>query len=382
MSNLIENLFITYSKFHENTISTKYLPYQKIEKLIYKHSKSGVFEYSIIGKSTENVDINMFKYGTGITKVLIWSQMHGDETTGTQAVFDIFNLLSSENENTKLLSIIKSECTLYFIPMLNPDGALKHKRRNSCDVDINRDARAVQSPEAKILAEIVNTIKPDFGFNLHDQEIYYSAGNTAKPATISFLTPSFNFEKSINESRISSMKLIVEMNKVLQNYIPGCIGRYNDDFMPNAFGDIIQKSGTATILIESGGYKDDDEKQFVRKLNYISILSGLISISDKSYIDNSISDYGKIPFNKKNAFFDIIYRNVKIDKNGNELSIDVGLRKKTILNNQSLTFEYQYFIDDIGDLSDYFAYEELQECPIPRDLIFLGSFIENYSIIK
>ncbi|GAH27551.1 unnamed protein product, partial [marine sediment metagenome] len=58
----------------------------------------------------------------------------------------------------------------------------------------------------------------------------------------------------------------------IQKYAPGQVGRYNDDFEPRAFGDNIQKWGTSTILIESGGFQNDTEKQEIRKLNYVSIL--------------------------------------------------------------------------------------------------------------
>ena len=44
------------------------------------------------------------------------------------------------------------------------------------------------------------------------------------------------------------------------------MGRYSDEFEPRAFGDNIQKWGTNTILIESGGIFGDEEKQYLRKL--------------------------------------------------------------------------------------------------------------------
>ncbi|MDZ7613027.1 MAG: hypothetical protein U5K51_04450 [Flavobacteriaceae bacterium] len=47
------------------------------------------------------------------------------------------------------------------------------------------------------------------------------------------------------------MKVIVEIDKVVQQYAPGQTGRYDDEFEPRAFGDNIQKWGTSAILIES-----------------------------------------------------------------------------------------------------------------------------------
>ena len=87
------------------------------------------------------------------------------------------------------------------------------------------------------------------------------------------------------------MKVIVFMNSIIQKYAPGQVGRYNDDFEPRAFGDNIQKWGTSAILIESGGYKNDVEKQEIRKLNFVSILSACYTIANGNYKKISIEDY-------------------------------------------------------------------------------------------
>ena len=55
--------------------------------------------------------------------------------------------------------------TLYFLPMVNPDGAERFKRRNFYDIDLNRDASRLQCPEAVILKSVFDSLKADFGFN-------------------------------------------------------------------------------------------------------------------------------------------------------------------------------------------------------------------------
>src|SRR5690606_32991878 len=100
----------------------------------------------------------------------------------------------------------------------------------------------------------------------------------------------------------NAMKVIVFMNRILQKYAPGQVGRYNDDFEPRAFGDNIQKWGTSAILIESGGYPGDVEKQEIRKLNYVSILSAIYTIAMGNYKDMPLEDYGKIPENDRKLF--------------------------------------------------------------------------------
>ena len=345
-------LYKTYETYKEQKLSHRRIKHNDILSLI-KNRNSGVFKISEIGKSFEGREIYLLKAGTGKIKVMLWSQMHGDEPTATQALFDIFNFFEHPEDLKDEPELILKNCTLYFIPMLNPDGAKRFQRRNAQDIDINRDALRLESPEAKLLMKYRDAVNPDFGFNLHDQDVWYSAGNTKYPATLSFLTPAFDNEKTINESRKKSMQLIAEMNDVLQNFIPNQIGRYSDDFMPTAFGDNIQKKGTSTILIESGGFADDQERQIVRKLNFVAILYALYSISNNNFVIKEITDYEKIPFNKKNKLFDYIIRNAAIPNNNMKYKADIGIRSRSLHDKD--IFE----IEEIGDLSQNYASFEI-----------------------
>ena len=347
-----KQLYDTYENYKEKSLFHRRLKHNDIFSLIEKRN-SEVFEISEIGKSFDGREIFMLKAGKGDKKVMLWSQMHGNEPTATQTLFDIFNFFENPAFLKDEAKQILSSRTLYFIPLLNPDGAEKFQRRNAQEIDINRDALRLESPEAKLLMTLRDEINPEFGFNLHDQDIWYSAGDTKFPATLSFLTPASDKEKSINVSRKKSIQLIADMNTILQNFIPNQIGRYSDDFMPTAFGDNIQKRGTSTILIESGGFADDPEKQIVRKLNFIAILYALKSIGNNNFENKTIDDYKKIPFNKKNKLFDYIIRNAQIQKNNLKYKADIGIRSK------SLPDKDIFEIDDIGDLSQNFAYSEI-----------------------
>ena len=44
---------------------------------------------------------------------------------------------------------ILSSLTLYIVPMLNPDGAARFQRRNAQQIDVNRDALSLQTPEGR-----------------------------------------------------------------------------------------------------------------------------------------------------------------------------------------------------------------------------------------
>jgi hypothetical protein len=263
--------------------------------------------------------------------------------------------LDSPDFTAEKQAILES-CTLHFLPMLNPDGAEVFQRRNRLGVDINRDALRLQSPESRTLKRIRDSLEADFGFNLHDQSTYYNAERTEKPATISYLAPAYNYEKEINDVRAHAMKVIIFMNGIIQKYAPGQVGRYNDDFEPRAFGDNIQKWGTSTILIESGGYPDDVEKQEIRKLNYVSILSAIYTIAKGNYKDIPLENYEKIPENDR-KLFDLKIEKATYPLLGEDYVIDIGMNRLEVEQEDHDDFWYSSRIIDLGDLSTYYGYE-------------------------
>ena len=154
------------------------------------------------------------------------------------------------------------------------------------------------------------------------------------------------------------MKVIVFMNAIIQQYAPGQVGRYNDDFEPRAFGDNIQKWGTSTILIESGGYANDVEKQEIRKLNYVSILSAIYTIAKKNYTEIPLADYEKIPQNDR-KLFDLKIENATYPLLGGKYRLDIGVHRLEVDNEAHNDFYYSSRIIDQGDLSTYYGYETL-----------------------
>lgn len=353
--NFAKQLFENYEKYKETTIKNRRFKHADISPLI--KALKPPFIVSKEGTSLEGRPIYLIKYGKGETKVLLWSQMHGDEPTATMAIMDIFNFLSKEDEYNSVRQLIADSLTLYFIPMLNPDGADEFRRRTALNVDLNRDALRLQTPEGQLLKNMRDEIEADWGFNLHDQSRYYSVGNTNKTATISFLAPAFNYPKDINPIRKRAMQQIGLMNETIQQFIPKHVAKYNDSFEPRAFGDNIQKWGTSTILIESGGYKNDPEKQFIRKINFVGLVTTFQDIALKRYTTNSLQGYEDIPFNGR-YFHELLIRNATIRKSGAPYILDIGFRRDELQFNKNKSFYYESYIADLGDLSNYFGYKE------------------------
>ncbi|HYG40919.1 MAG TPA: M14 family zinc carboxypeptidase [Cytophagales bacterium] len=353
---MIDKLLASYNLFNEEKITHRRFKHKDIVDLLEKFKWNPDFVIEEVGKSIEGRPIFLVKIGHGKVKVLLWSQMHGNEPTATMALMDIFNFFNISDEFDDFRKTILKELSLYFIPMLNPDGAEVFTRRNALNIDINRDALLLECPESKILKNVRDKILPDFGFNLHDMDTRYAVGNTGKPATISFLAPPYDEKKTINQVREKAMKVIVSLNKLLENYIPGQIGKWDDEFEPRAFGDNIQKWGTSTILVESQGSHNDPEKQFVRKLNFILLLKAFDVIADQSFLKEDINHYNKIPFNSR-TFFNLVIRNAKLHLNNKVFKIDIGINRYEI--EEESGFSFESVIEEIGDMSIFYGYEEL-----------------------
>ncbi len=352
-----QHLYQSYERYKEKTLTHRKFKHSDIIPLIEKLKHQNEYTVTKVGESVEHRDLNLISIGKGKTKIFLWSQMHGDESTATAALFDIFNFLSDPS-NKQFCNELLSKVTLYFLPMVNPDGAERFKRRNAYDIDLNRDASKLQTPEAKILKNVFDDLKAEFGFNLHDQSHRYSVGQSFRTAALSFLAPAFNYEKDVNNIRERAIQVIGNMYQALSLFIPGHIAKYSDDYEPRAFGDNFQKWGTSTILIESGGWNDDPEKQFLRKLNFIAILSAIKTIADESYKETSKDVYESIPFNDK-YIFDVILRNVQIENGKENIKVDIGINLDEIGDLDGKKFYFKSQVADLGDLSIFYSFKDI-----------------------
>ena len=349
----VKEMSAAFDTYKEGKITDRRFTHAALQPLIQGHAPA--FRVSLLGKSVMGKSISSLDWGTGPTKVMLWSQMHGNESTATMALFDLFNFLSAKDDGYDALrSLLRSQLQLKFIPMLNPDGADEFKRRNALDIDLNRDAISLISPEAVILKKARDDFEPEFGFNLHDQQIYYNVVNTPKQATISLLAPAFNEATDINEVRGRAMQTIAGMNELLQELIPGQVGKYDDAFEPRAFGDNIQKWGTSTILIESGGLVGDTEKQEIRKINFMILLNALHSIATKGYTQYSTEAYFAIPDNGF-QLMDLVINEVEVPVNGRFYPVDLGIRRKETESAGGYFFNAS--VEDLGDMQVFFGLE-------------------------
>jgi hypothetical protein len=319
-----------------------------VEKMNEIHQMNPAIELSEAGQSVEGRSIRMFSFGRGKIKVLLWSQMHGDEPTATAALLAIFNFFA-QNFNSTLVQELYRQLQIHALVMLNPDGAERLQRRNSQGIDINRDARNLQTAEGRILKKVKEEIQPDFGFNLHEMRGRETVGESGEILTIALMAPPFNAANDNSPARIRAKKLTIIIKDALEPLISGHIARYKADYMPRAFGDIFQNCGVSTVLLESGLPSNKDPHQLLR-LDFVSFLAAFCAISDGSIEKADEQIYEKIPLEGTNLF-DLLIKNIWI-YNGREIPpfrADIGINIELRWKNDQIITES--VIEDIGDLS-------------------------------
>nr|WP_298655396.1 M14 family zinc carboxypeptidase [uncultured Flavobacterium sp.] len=293
------------------------------------------FVSEIIGYSVLNLPILAIKFGNGPRKILIWSQMHGNEATSTKGLLDYLNYL---NTDVNAYTALSNQFTVVVVPLLNPDGAKQYTRENANGVDLNRDAFECTQPESIVLRNLVHQFQPDYCFNLHDQRTLFGLLESKKPATISFLTAAYDESRLFNTTRESAAKVIVAMHQELERYIPGQVGRFDDSFNINCTGDYFTSTKIPTILFEAGHFQNDYDREEVRKFVFISLKTAFYCIYENVVVDSVIEKYLDIYENNK-CFADIIFKNVKIIENNVEKIINFAVNYKEVLFDNSVIFE-------------------------------------------
>lgn len=310
-----------FLKQHE--INNRYVTNFTLEKVLQGLDKN-IFDLSVAGKSVLQKNIYRINFGTGDFKILLWSQMHGNESTTTRAVFNFLNSVGSQSEILKFF-------TFTFLPILNPDGAEAFTRVNANNVDLNRDSDQLTQPESKLLRGIFDDFKPDLALNMHDQRSIFAAGDTNNPATLSFLAPAYNDSCDINDTRMFAMQLIASIRSTIAPTMVQNIGRFDDAFNINCIGDMFTYLNVPTILFEAGFSVNDYQRTVAQNLVEGCLNSLLTSIMTSDYKKFTVNEYLSIPENTKN-FVDIITSNFTTDNCNVSNTLPIVFKEELINN--------------------------------------------------
>lgn len=315
-------------------------------------SEPELFQIEKIAESVEGRSIHHVSVGSGTTRVLLWSQMHGDEPTATSALLDIFEYVRRHREEPAVRRIL-SNLTLNAVPMLNPDGAERFQRRNAQSIDVNRDALRLQTPEGRALKALRDRLDPAVGFNLHNQSWRTSVGDPPRPASISLLSVAYDEARSENAGRRLTKKLCAVIRDSLEPFASGQIGRYDDEFEVRAFGDNVTLWGTPVVLIETGAWPSEQPDPALVRLNFIGILSALDALATGRVERADPRRYESLPMNESRLLYALVKSANVINGAGVPPFIaDIGIvaNRRVRLNDGRRELQTTLSIEDMGDL--------------------------------
>ncbi|NKB88105.1 MAG: peptidase M14 [Acidobacteria bacterium] len=323
------------------------------------------FKVAEIGRSIEDRPIRRIDFGRGETTALLWSQMHGNESTASRTLMDLIAYFESHPDDPRVARI-ERELHVTFVPVLNPDGAARFVRHNAVGIDVNRDAKQLATPEARALKAVRDELDARWGFNLHDQNVRTRLGSTGRDVRIALLAPPPD-HGATSPANAAARQMCSYLAETLEPIVGDQIARYNESFNPRAFGDLMTRWGTSVVLIESGGELADPHKERLRTANFVAIISALDAIATGRWEHSSPTRYLNLPLNAP-WVYDLLVRGASIALPGRE-----PVRADFAVNFDDTLAETGGSVAEVGDLEEVPSLREIDATglyfvPDPRSL--------------
>jgi predicted deacylase len=112
----------------------------------------------VIGESGRGRPMQMVEFGdTNATRhIMIIGRQHPPEATGTMALMPFVEEMAGPSP---LAREFREHFRVHVVPLVNPDGVdLGHWRHNTGGVDLNRDWRAFNQPETRVVRDALTRI--------------------------------------------------------------------------------------------------------------------------------------------------------------------------------------------------------------------------------
>jgi hypothetical protein len=160
---------------------------EKLLALVERLRGDERFTITVAGTSVNGVPIHHVRFGRGAVKVLLVAFPDCMEPIGGLTVYSVLTLLAERNA-----ALLAADVEWHIVPCIDPDGAIQNERWTQQPFSIERfvkgyfvQARSEQvdnsfpishkklvwtqpSREAAVLKEILDRVRPDFFFSLHN----------------------------------------------------------------------------------------------------------------------------------------------------------------------------------------------------------------------
>ena len=245
--------------------------------------------------SATGMKIPVLKFSTGEfgkdekkLKVLLFAQQHGNEPSGKEGVLMLLSRFASGE-----LSQLLQNLDIAIIPMMNPDGNEKDRRRNGNGADLNRDHLLLLQPENQGLHKFFNKYLFEVSMDVHEygpfSEDWMDRGYRKNSNVTAGILTNINTPQAIRTySRTKYFPwLTAQMNKTgysFSEYTPG--GPPEVEYIRQSTFDIndgrqsIGSLGTLSFIQEGMNGRDSIDNievraksQMTAMLNYLQFMS-------------------------------------------------------------------------------------------------------------
>ncbi|MFC0272495.1 M14 family zinc carboxypeptidase [Metabacillus herbersteinensis] len=273
---------------------TDYAEMVKRLKQIESNSQ-GKVALEVVGQSNRGRDIYKARVGNGDRVVLIESEIHGNEKTGTEALLNILQYVGSSNSTQA--KKIRDEITLVVLPKMNPDASELDRRGNDLSwaevVEDFPQLSEASKPAWNYYASGVRqerdyTGKPGFDVNrdfnpdlnyVPQAEDFPGASN--KPGW--YITPESQTVRDVYKSlqaEFGKVDVFVDLHHQGQYYVEG-----TDDIVTMSLSaDFVPDPNTASGA-KYAEYADNYNFEFSKQLN-LAAYNALQSIGNNSPFNN------------------------------------------------------------------------------------------------
>ena len=146
-------------------------------------TSDGRVEVDVIGHTHGGLEIYAARVGTGDRVLIVTSEIHGNEKTGTEALLQMLKTLGSSNSPEAQL--VRENVTLIALPKFNPDGAEINQRQSVYPwADVMADFGVANFPRAWYYSNFAQGFdlnrdwNPDLDYELQQSDL---PGNTLLP---------------------------------------------------------------------------------------------------------------------------------------------------------------------------------------------------------
>ncbi len=214
-----------------------------------------------IGSSIAGNPLYAANVGTGETELVIITQQHGDEPTGTEGALLFLDWMSGETAGA---AEAREALSVTMVPRVNPDGyarweqevggerGLVDPRRNEAEVDLNRaydpenPVNSLLSPESEAVIDLIADRDPVLVLDYHNQNLYRADDGSIDTMSVLWATNA-DVDPALTET---GQKAAVAIDNALEDYEFSNYTLFPGSENPALARNGLALEGTATLLIE------------------------------------------------------------------------------------------------------------------------------------